>query len=92
MSTTVTPAPAPATHRRTPRRPASDRGVSAVSHLVLALWAVLVLFPLLWTVYTSFKTSNEILTDPFGLPASPQWNNYSRAWNAANIGSTSSTP
>ena len=76
-------------------RPASPRrrdrgsdgaGFSALHHAVLTLWALLVILPLLWTVYTSFKTSREILTDPFGLPEHMQWENYSRAWQEAKIG------
>ena len=55
-------------------------------HIVLTLWALLVILPLLWTIYTSFKTSREILTDPFGLPEHMQWSNYSRAWQEAKIG------
>lgn len=63
-----------------------DRAVAFASHAVLALWALLVVLPLLWTIYTSFKTSREILTDPFGLPAVPQFANYTRAWEQARIG------
>lgn len=67
-------------------RATGDAGVGIVSHLVLALWAIMVIAPLLWTIYTSFKTSKEILTDPFGLPAVPQFSNYPRAWDEAHIG------
>lgn len=67
-------------------RTSEGRGYSALHHLVLSVWALLVILPLLWTVYTSFKTSQEILTDPFGLPATPQLENYSRAWTEAKIG------
>lgn len=62
------------------------RGFSALHHVVLSLWALLVILPLLWTVYTSLKTSREILTDPFGLPEHAQWSNYPRAWQEARIG------
>lgn len=61
-------------------------GFSALHHVILAAWALIVILPLLWTVYTSLKTSQEILTDPFGLPASLQWENYSLAWSEARIG------
>lgn len=72
--------------RRRDGRATGDAGVGIVSHLVLALWAIMVIAPLLWTIYTSFKTSKEILTDPFGLPAVPQFGNYPRAWDEARIG------
>lgn len=69
-------------------RPAAKRegGMTFMHHVVLGLWALLVILPLIWTVYTSFKTSAEIQTDPFGPPAQMQWNNYSRAWTEARIG------
>ncbi|MGY5766213.1 carbohydrate ABC transporter permease [Brachybacterium sp. DNPG3] len=70
-----------------PRRGASPRvGVQSLHHAVLVVWALIVILPLLWTVYTSLKTSQEILTDPFGLPAAPQWENYELAWSEAKIG------
>ena len=67
-------------------RGSDGAGFSTLHHIVLTLWALLVILPLLWTVYTSFKTSREILTDPFGLPEHMQWENYSRAWQEAKIG------
>ncbi|MGO3502001.1 MAG: carbohydrate ABC transporter permease, partial [Brachybacterium tyrofermentans] len=67
-------------------RSSEGRGYSALHHIILSIWALLVILPLLWTVYTSFKTSQEVLTDPFGLPAEPQLENYSRAWTEAKIG------
>jgi N-acetylglucosamine transport system permease protein len=74
-------------HRPRRRERHSDgAGYTALHHVVLSLWALLVVLPLLWTVYTSFKTSREILTDPFGLPQTPQLENYSRAWQEAKIG------
>ncbi|WP_114853744.1 carbohydrate ABC transporter permease [Brachybacterium sp. YJGR34] len=67
-------------------RAGDGAGFTALHHVVLSLWALLVVLPLLWTVYTSLKTSREILSDPFGLPAVPQLSNYSRAWEEARIG------
>lgn len=67
-------------------RNSDGAGFSALHHVILSLWALLVILPLLWTVYTSFKTSREILTNPFGLPETMQFSNYSRAWEEARIG------
>ncbi|GAA2264854.1 carbohydrate ABC transporter permease [Glycomyces scopariae] len=55
-------------------------------HLVLAVWAVLVTLPLAWAVLSSLKTDAEIFASPWSLPASPQWDNWTRAWQEANIG------
>ncbi len=55
--------------------------------IFLIVWAVITLFPLIWTFYTSFKTNREFLNDPWGFPAKLQWENYSYAWNASNMSS-----
>nr|WP_239088299.1 carbohydrate ABC transporter permease [Planosporangium mesophilum] len=60
--------------------------VDAFSHVFLVAWAVLTTFPLLWAVVSSFKTDEQILTDPWGLPSALRWSNWVRAWNAAHIG------
>ncbi len=52
----------------------------------LALWAIIVIFPMIWLVYTSFKTDQEIFFDPWSLPTIPQFNNFERAWNEVHIG------
>jgi N-acetylglucosamine transport system permease protein len=55
-------------------------------HLAMLAWAVVTALPLLWAVVSSFKTDNEILNDPWSLPASPQFGNWARAWTEASIG------
>ncbi len=55
-------------------------------NIVLAFWAALVVFPMLWLLYTSFKTDKEIFFSPWSLPAALQWDNYVRGWVDAHIG------
>lgn len=55
-------------------------------HFVLLAWAVLVTAPLLWAVMSSLKTDAEIFNSPWALPATPRWDNWSRAWEQAAIG------
>jgi N-acetylglucosamine transport system permease protein len=64
----------------------AERAVSVSSHVVLSIWAILVILPLLWTLMTSFKTTSEIFKSPFNLPAKAQFVNYTEAWNTAGIG------
>ncbi|MFG1607730.1 carbohydrate ABC transporter permease [Actinoplanes sp. NPDC049265] len=66
--------------------PARTRNLSLFSHAFLIGWALLTTLPLLWAVVSSLKSDNEILTDPWGLPSRPRWNNFARAWNDAHIG------
>jgi N-acetylglucosamine transport system permease protein len=65
----------------------SDKVVAGVSHSMLAIWALLVLIPLGWTLMSSFKTTSEIFASPFSLPAVWKFENYANAWNTAGIGS-----
>ena len=65
---------------------AGQKTVTAVSHLVLSVWTVLIIVPLLWTLMSSFKTSKEIFASPFTLPATWSFDNYVSAWTTAGIG------
>jgi N-acetylglucosamine transport system permease protein len=53
---------------------------------LLWLWALLVIFPMVWLLYTSFKTDQEIFFSPWTLPATLQWDNFRRGWVDAHIG------
>jgi len=82
------------TTREAPARPAAapvarhrgDRAVATVSHTVLAVWTVLIIVPLLWTLLSSFKTTSEIFASPFSLPKKWSFDNYVSAWTTAGIG------
>lgn len=65
----------------------TDSIFSGFSHAFLLVWAVMVVFPLLWVVLSSFKDDAQILKDPLSLiPHSLHWDNFSRAWGAGHIG------
>ncbi|WP_258067073.1 carbohydrate ABC transporter permease [Arthrobacter sp. GMC3] len=53
---------------------------------MLALWSLMVLVPLGWTLLSSFKQTKEIFASPFSLPETWQFQNYINAWNSAGIG------
>lgn len=82
------------TTREAPARPATapateapgDGVVAGVSHVALAIWTVLIIVPLLWTVLSSFKTTSEIFASPFMLPKNWNFDNYVSAWTTAGIG------
>ncbi|ALC20118.1 carbohydrate ABC transporter permease [Streptomyces pristinaespiralis] len=80
----------PATPDRTPepaKRKSSEGGVLNVfSHGILIVWGLMVGVPLLWVAWSAFKDSNGILTDPWGLPTVLHWENWSNAWEDANMG------
>ncbi|WP_111466958.1 carbohydrate ABC transporter permease [Microbacterium suaedae] len=63
-----------------------DRAVGIASHAVLILWSIIVILPLVWTVFSSFKTSEEIFASPFGLPEKWGFANYVTAWSEDDFG------
>ncbi|SDD15015.1 carbohydrate ABC transporter permease [Auraticoccus monumenti] len=64
-----------------------DRAVAVASHVVLAVWALIILIPLLWSLLSSFKSSSEIISgSPFAMPETWLFSNYARAWSDAGIG------
>jgi N-acetylglucosamine transport system permease protein len=66
-------------------RTGGDKAVEATSHVLLAVWTIIVIVPFLWVVLSSFKTTKEILASPFSLPAHWQFDNYAHAWTDAGI-------
>ncbi|MEJ5224423.1 MAG: carbohydrate ABC transporter permease [Anaerolineales bacterium] len=56
------------------------------AQLMLWVFMATVVFPMLWTVFASLKTSPEIFNDPWGLPEIPQLQNYINAWTKMNAG------
>lgn len=63
------------------------RGLLAgVPHIFLVAWTIMVALPLLWMLFSSLKTPVQFQSQPWGLPSTPQWDNFVRAWQEANIG------
>ncbi len=65
---------------------ASDAPFRVVSHTVLAIWSVVVITPLAWTLLSSFKTTREIFASPFSLPSNWSFENYRSAWSREGFG------
>lgn len=55
-------------------------------YTVLVIWAGMVIFPMLWSIMTSFKTDAEIFFSPWALPKVWMVENFARAWVKAKIG------
>lgn len=56
------------------------------SHTFLFIWGALVTIPLLWATIQSFKSDQEIINDPLGLPETWRFDAFGRAWTKGNIG------
>lgn len=55
-------------------------------YLFLIAWAIVVIYPMAWTVMGSLRTDRELLFTPWGLPTQLHFENYLRAWKDAQIG------
>ena len=57
---------------------------NSLAHIALAVWAIVVIAPLVWTVLASFKSNTEIfIGSPFALPKSFGFDAFGRAWSKA---------
>ncbi|MFF5173825.1 carbohydrate ABC transporter permease [Micromonospora sp. NPDC000089] len=91
MTQTTLP-PTGATSPATP--PTARRGrqqhevrlLARLGHVALAVWAVIVIVPILWTFLAAFKNTSEIFSSPWTLPAELRWENFGRAWTKAHVG------
>ena len=39
------------------------------TRILLIIIAIIMLFPLIWNIYSAFKTNTEFLSNPFSLPS-----------------------
>jgi len=60
--------------------------INAIIYLFLGLWSIIVVFPMIWVLVSSFKTSKEIFFSPWLPPAQMMWENFARAWSKASMG------
>ncbi|MFF5232203.1 carbohydrate ABC transporter permease [Dactylosporangium sp. NPDC000521] len=67
-----------------PRRPLNLAG--GLGHVFLAIWALMIIVPLVWVFLASFKNTTEIFSTPWSMPDHLRWENWSRAWNKAHVG------
>lgn len=51
-------------------------------YLVLGVYSLLIALPIVWMFFSSTKTTRELFTTPFALPAEPQWSNFALAWTS----------
>lgn len=67
----------------------SDIVVKILFRAILLINTIMVVYPLLWNILTSFKTNTEIMGNPWTLPRKLNMENYVTAFSKANIGTYS---
>ena len=70
--------PAPQRHRS----PWPARRRAALKHTGLVALCLLMLYPLIWLLVSSFKPTDLIFRDVSLIPSDVDWTNYSEGWNA----------
>ncbi len=58
---------------------------SVIIRILLICWAILIVFPIIWMLYTSLKTSGEYMTNQWALPKSFNFSNYATAWQESHF-------
>jgi raffinose/stachyose/melibiose transport system permease protein len=71
---------------RAPGMRASQIALKLGSHLILALFTLVIVYPVVWMAFASLKTKPELATNIWGPPQSFLWENYTRAWETARLG------
>ncbi len=66
---------------RSPRKPLGLRIARGAQYSVLILFALYVLVPFMWVIFTALKSNYEIAQDPLGLPPNWRFENLAQAWN-----------
>jgi len=64
------------------RSPWPARRRSALKHTGLVVLCLLMLYPLIWLLVSSFKPTDLIFRDVSLIPSDVDWTNYSEGWNA----------
>lgn len=80
--------PAPGSRAGAARPGWGSRIFNGFSHVFLVVWALMVIYPLLWVVMSSFKDDSEVIREPLSLiPNKLHWDNFGRAWTEGHLGS-----
>lgn len=83
--TTATSASKPASRHTPPGRRIARAATRAAVWVGLAALVVAVLYPLLWMVFSSFKSNQEVFASPWGLPGELRWGNFGKAGSAGVV-------
>ena len=71
---------------RRPRRPMGFWIARAAQYGLLILFALYVLVPFMWVIFTALKSNFEIAQDPLGMPPNWRFENIAQAWNQGKFG------
>jgi ABC-type glycerol-3-phosphate transport system permease component len=70
------------------RKPQSERIILMVFFFLFLIYAVSLLYPVVWTFYNSLKTGRVFNADQFSIPWPAYWGNFQKAWSSTVRGVT----
>src|SRR5262245_45761753 len=59
---------------------------TTISRLLVILFVLSIIYPTIFVVLTSLKSTNEFYSNIWGFPQIVEWSNYARAWVDGGIG------
>lgn len=63
-----------------------SRAARTAYYLVFSVFTLLVACIIIWLLMSSLKSTEQIFTDPLGIPTNPTLSNFSQAWVNGNFG------
>ena len=64
-----------------------DRNTRRLSRIIIWIYLIVTAYPIIFVILTSLKSTNEFYTNIWGLPQTVAWDNFSKAWETAHMGS-----
>jgi len=65
----------------------SSKNISKIIiYIILLVVLIITVYPVIWMILGSLKSTSEFYINIWGIPSEPQWENYANAWNMAGIG------
>ncbi|HLQ71056.1 MAG TPA: carbohydrate ABC transporter permease [Bacillota bacterium] len=62
--------------------------MQTIFRIPLVIWAIVVIYPIIWVFIGAFKKYGEIFRSPWALPESWEIGNFAQAWTEYNIGTS----
>ncbi|MEC9379558.1 MAG: carbohydrate ABC transporter permease [Candidatus Latescibacterota bacterium] len=61
-------------------------GRKTITQIIVVVYGVIVVFPMVWLLYTAFKPTSELFASAWSLPVEWKLDNFVEAWSEARIG------
>ncbi len=63
-----------------------EHGRKTITQIIFVVYGVIVVFPMVWLLYTAFKPTSELFASAWSLPVEWKLDNFVEAWSESRIG------